>query len=338
MCLYLCDKLLTYFREFLMKGLLCLLTLMFSLPLFSSSKLPADKRVDIWPTIPFVRGADLCKYKDAYSETRTGYMDKMVKNASTLMRSGARGSEALSLLANFNALYDRNQEIAVRNQYLDVTLESTFKAYLDQFYREINPREKKISFKYVNDLVNVVNATKEGMREGYLDNQLLMKLDYIAYGTYALAPSCSGDIQVTIHLIGRNGTSESFIANGRPETVMSKVASDLFTLFQRTQFPSQVKVGAKLITLVGGLNGSVDRVPDPQLAEEACSTLEARLPTRLELEMLNNYGDWSGGVSLNDKVWAMPNNKVFAPYLRNPTPIREKWEVNAEEFLYYCVR
>jgi hypothetical protein len=321
-----------------MKFSIVILTALLSNLVCAGVKMPADKRVDIWPTIPFIRGADLCKYKDAYGETRSQYMDSMVKSASTLMRSGARGSEALSLLTTFNMMYDRNQEIAVRYQYLDVTLESTLKAYMDQFYRNLNPKEKKVSFHYVNDLVNIVNAAKEGMRDGYLDNELLKKLDFIAYGTYALAPNCQGDIQVTLHLIGRNGSSESFLASGKPEYVMSKVASDIFTLFQRTQFPSQIKIGNKMLTLVGGLNGSVDRVPDPALAEEACATLDARLPTRLELEMLNNYGDWSGGISLNDKVWAMPGNKVFAPLLRNPTPVREKWEVNADEYLYYCVK
>lgn len=305
---------------------------------FAANLLPKDQRVDIWPTIPFVRGADLCKYKDAYGETRTSYVNTMVQHASTLMRGGASGDEALSLLIGFNSLYDRNQELAVRYQYLDVTLESTLKAYLDQYYRKLNPREKKISFQHVNSLLNVVKAAKDGMRDGYLDNELLSKLDYIAYGTYALAPNCQGDIQVTLHLIGRNGASESFIGNGRPEVVMSQIASEIFTLYQRTQFPSQVKVGAKMLTLVGGLNGSVDRVSEPSLAEEACLTLDARLPSRLEIELLNSYGDWSGGVSLNNETWAMPGNKVYAPYLKNPTPVREKWEVNADSFLYYCVK
>ncbi|MGZ3787352.1 MAG: hypothetical protein ACXVLQ_02450, partial [Bacteriovorax sp.] len=285
-----------------------------------------------------IRGADLCQYTDAYGQTRSQYMNDMVKQAKDLMEGGAKGAEALNLLVAFNSLYDKNQEIAVRYQYLDVTLESTLKAYMDQFYRQINPREKKVSFQYVDDIINVVNAAKAGMRDGNIDNNLIKKLDYIAYGTYALGPNCQGDIQVTLHLIGSNGTSESFVATGRPETVMSTIASDIFTLFQRTQFPSQIKIGSKMLTLVGGLNGSVDRVPDPKLAEEACSTLDARLPTSTELDLLNGYGDWSGGVSLNHKIWAMPDDKVFAPDLRNPTPVREKWEVNADEYLYYCVK
>jgi hypothetical protein len=90
--------------------------------------------------------------------------------------------------------------------------------------------------------------------------------------------------------------------------------------------------------LVGGLNGSVDKASSPGLAERACSTLEARLPTAAELDLLDAYGSWSGGISLGEKIWALAGNKVFAPLLRNPSPIREVWEVNAEEFMYYCVR
>jgi len=322
-----------------MKGLFTFgVSLLMAVSSYGSTPVPSDGRFDIWPTIPFVRGADLCLYKDAYGQTRTEYMNTMVHSAEKLLAQGAKGYDALNLLVAFNTLYERNQDLAVRYQYLDVTLESSFKAYLDQFYRQINPRSKKISFQYVNDIVNIVNAAKGGMRDGYLDDSLLAKLDFIAYGTYALAPNCQGDIQVTVHLIGRDGSSESFIASGKPEYVMSKIAADMFTEFQRTQFPTQIKVGNKMLTLIGGLNGSVDRVADPRLAEQACETLEARLPTDFELDLLNSYGDWSGGVSLNDKVWALAGDKVFAPTLRNPSPVREKWEVNAEEYLYYCVK
>jgi hypothetical protein len=62
------------------------------------------------------------------------------------------------------------------------------------------------------------------------------------------------------------------------------------------------------------------------------------LPNRLEIELIDSYGDWSGGVSLGEKVWAMPNGKVYHPLLRNPTPVRERWEVNERTYLYYCVR
>lgn len=317
------------------------LTLSLTFSVFSSAQdipLPKDGRIDIWPTIPFVRGADLCKYKDAYGQTRTEYVNAMVGNARQLIEAGAKGREALDLLVNFSNMYDHNQALAVRHQYLDVTLESTLKSYMSSYYRNLKPRVQKISFTHVNDIVSIVNAARNGQRDGWLDQNILDKLDYIAYGTYALAPNCAGDIQVTLHLIGRNGMSENYIATGKPEYVMSTIASEIFTQFQRTRFPSKLKVGSKTIELVGGLNGSVDRVGAPEIAEEACKTLDARLPVLSEIEIINGYGDWSGGVGMNEETWAMANGKVFAARLRNPTPVREKWEVNADEYLYFCVR
>lgn len=298
----------------------------------------AADRVNIWPTIPFVRGADLCRYKDAYGQTRTEYMSKMVKLASELMKEGAKGKEALSLLTTFNQMYDQNLALATQHQYMDVTLESTLKAYISDYYRNLRPRVQKISFNQVNDVLSIVRAASQGQRDGYLDHNLLSKLDFVGYGTYAFAPNCAGDIQVTIHLIGRDGDQKSYMGQGAPAVVMSQIASKMFEEFQRTQFPSQIKVGKKMLKLIGGMNGSVDRAPSTTIAKQACETLDARLPNEFELEILNTYGDWSGGVSLNDQVWALPSGKVFAPMLRNPSPVRETWEVNAQEFLYYCVQ
>ncbi|MFN8943264.1 MAG: hypothetical protein ACK5WZ_01415 [Pseudobdellovibrionaceae bacterium] len=296
----------------------------------------AADRVNIWPTIPFVRGADLCLYKDAYGQTRSEYMSKMVQLSSQLMRSGASGQDAFRLLTSFNQMYDLNLALATQN--LDVTLESTLKAYISDYYRNLRPRTQKISFNQFNDVLSLLRAASQGQHETSLDPSLLGKLDYMAYGTYALAPSCAGDIQVTIHLIGMNGDVKSYLGQGQPSVVMSQIASKMFEEFQRTQFPSEIKVGKKNLKLIGGMNGSVDRAASVQIAKQACETLDARLPNEFELEILNSYGDWSGGVSLNDQIWALPNGMVFAPLLRDPTPVRQPWEVNATEFFYYCVK
>jgi hypothetical protein len=305
----------------------------------AGATIPKDGRVDIWPTIPFVRGADLCAYKDAYGQSRSEYMNSMISQAKSLLGAGAKGKEALELMVNFSNMYDHNKAIAMSNPYLyDVTLESTLKAYVDDYYRSLKPKTQRLSFTHVNDIQSIVNAARNGMRDGWLDQNILNKLDYIAYGTYTLSPDCRSSILVTIHMIGRNGQSINYQAQGDPATVMSQIASRMFEDFQRTQFPSILKIGNKNITLVGGLNGTVDTVPDPSLAEDACSTLDARLPTQKELELISMYGDWNGGVSVKEGTWAMPDGKVFADRLRNPTPVREKWEVNADEFLYYCVR
>lgn len=293
---------------FILSGIFVSLTL--------NAATPPDERTDIWPTIPFIRGADLCRYKDAYGQTRTEYMTKMVTLASDLMKVGAEGKEALALLESFNQMYDLNLAMATQYNYLDVTLESTLKAYVSNYYRDLRPRVQKVSFTGVN----------------------VKKLDYIGYGSYALAPDCKGDIQVSVHLIGRDGAQKSYLGHGEPHIVMSQIASKIFEDFQRTKFPSVIKVGDMTLTLIGGMNGSVDFASSPEIAKQSCETLNARLPESSELELLNAYGDWSGGVSLGHNVWALPSGKVYAPTLRNPSPVRKKSEVNATKFYYYCVQ
>lgn len=311
---------------------------LFTIVITSTALASTDSRTNIWPTIPFIRGADLCRYQDAYSQTRTEYMTKMVSFAAALMRSGAYGNEAFALLRGFNQMYDQNLALATQHQYLDVSLESTLKAYISGYYRDFKPRTQKISFNNVNDIFSLIRAATDGKRDAYLDPTLLARLDYIAYGTYALGANCNGDIQVTLHLIGRDGDVKSYLGQGTPSVVMSQIAAKIFEDFQRTQFPSIIKVGAKSLSLIGGMNGSVDRAASPLIAKQSCETLGARLPNEFELEMLNAYGDWSGGVSLNQQYWALPSGKVFAPMLRNPSPVRETWEVNASEYSYYCVQ
>lgn len=326
------------FKDLLMFKSLITLALTFSFSAFAQGELPRDGRIDIWPSIPFIKGADLCNYADAYGQTRTEYMGSMVGNAERLLQSGATGSEALKLLVAFNSLYDRNQAIATQHQYLDVTLESTFKAFFDQYYRDLRPKIKRVSFTHVADIQSIVHAARNGQRAGVLTNAMLAKLDFIAYGTYAYAPSCRGDILVTLHLVGRDGRTDNYEAQGKPATVMSQIASKIFEQYQRTNFPNTARIGNRQVQLIGALNGTVDQASSPELAAVACETLGGRLPNQLELELLDAYGDWNGGVSLGDKVWAMPGGKVYHPGLRNPSPVREVWEVNDKSFYYYCVK
>lgn len=323
-----------------MKRISLFLTAALTFSALAAQAVVQKEQVGVWPTIPFIRGADLCAYKDAYSSTRSGYMDKMVGYAKDLMSAGAKGKEVLPMLVGFNNLYDQNLAAANQYKYMEVTLESTLKSYVSDYYRNIKPRVQRLSFTRVNDVMSVVRAAANGQRDGYLDQSLVDKLDYIAYGTYALAPNCQGDIQVTLHLMGRDGEEISYIGQGQPAVVMSQIASRMFEDFQRTKFPSTLKIGKKSLTLLGAMNGSVEKTFSPKNAERACETLGGRLPTGQELEMIDAYGDWNGGVSINDAIWALANDYVYAPHLRNPTPIRSRTEVNTpdEGYTYYCVQ
>lgn len=298
----------------------------------------ASNRANIWPSIPFLKGANLCNYSDAFGQTRSEYMNSMVGHARDLMESGALGNEALDLLVSFNGLYDRNQALATRGKYLDVTLESTLKSYLSSYYRKLQPRNQNISFKHTNKLVDIVSATRNGQRPGYINDEMIEQLDFIAYGSYSYAPNCRGNIVVTLHLVGRSGETTSYQGTGKPSVVMSQIASKIFEDFQRTKFPSKLKLRNKTITLISAPNGSIGTAYSPRNAAQGCEMVGGRLPTSHELEMIDLYGDWSGGVSIGNTVWALPNDRVYHPGLRNPSPVRRVSEVNDRSFKYYCVR
>jgi len=120
---------------------------------------------------------------------------------------------------------------------------------------------------------------------------------------------------------------------------MQNIGLDIFETFQRTQFPSKLKIGNQQLELVGAPGTGVGNAPSPKSAEMACKAMKARLPTEDEYEYLSNVGDWNGGVTCaRGRLWAMANNMVMAPDLRNPSPVRSVVEFPGKEFSYYCVR
>lgn len=302
-----------------------------------ASILPTDGRVDIWPTIPFMRGADLCAYKDALGKSKTEYMSQMIGFATQLMEAGASGSTALQMLVQFNKLHELNVRKAT--QYLDITLEASLKSYLDQYYRDINPTVKRISFTHVEDIRTIVNLAIKNQRNGVLTDEMLARLDYVGYATYSLAPNCDGTVQVTLHLVGKNGQTKSYIALGEPAFVMSQIATQMFTEFQRTRFPVEVSFLDKKLTLIGDMNGNVGSAPTWKQASFVCMQIGARLPTADELDYIGMIGDWSGGVALGQGrvYWAIDGNKIFAPFVR-PQAVRETDEHQGYPLRFYCVK
>ncbi len=292
----------------------------------------------IWSTIPFNRGADLCAYKQAYSQTRMEYMEEMVGLASELMQSGAAGMEAMMMLESFDALYDKNRKLAIEGRYLDITLENTLKAYLDDFYRQNSVINRKVSFVYMNDIRNIFNAVVNNSRYVVIPDDADQLVDYVAYGTYTLAPNCQGNIQVTLTLIDFAGRTLNYVATGKPAVVMSQISARIIEDFQRTSLPTTIRLGNRELTILGTATGAVATATSLRQAEMICGAMGGRLPTAEELEFVSAIGDWNGGIGVGTQVWAISGNRVYHPLLMNPSPVRQTWEVNAKTYLYYCVQ
>ena len=234
---------------------------------------------------------------------------------------------------------NRQRSIASSSPGMDVMLAGSVKASLDRVYRERSPQVRKFNFFNPAPMNELLRLMRDPQKQVAWNPKLIHSLSGVAYGTYSYAPSCRGDMVVTLHVDLTCGHTYHFQAQGFPEQVMQNIGQQICEPFQQTQFPSKVKIGTKNLELLGAPGTTIGKAPSTRSAEMACKAIQARLPTADEYEYLSNLGDWNGGVHCSrNKLWAMEGNKVMAPDLPNPSPIRPMTEFPGQEFSYYCVR
>ena len=298
----------------------------------------AARPIQIWPTIPFVRGKDLCAYQENYAKTKNQQSQEMLQSVVALIREGAKEAVAFGIVQAMDEMENANRAQANAGLGMDVLLEGSFKATLDAYYRDLQPGQRKIAFFNPMPLTQLVRGLRDQKRQGYLDDKLVRDLYGIFWGTYSFAQDCNGQVLVTMHLEAKDGTTRSFQAQGLPQSVMQSVAGQVFDYFQKTRFPSKVMMGNRSLELLGAPSMPVAHTAGPAAAERACANLNARLPTVAELEFLAALGDYNGGVSLRNDVWVLPGGMVYAPDLPNPSPVRSAEEVRGPDLHFYCVR
>jgi hypothetical protein len=306
--------------------------------IFCASGVRAQNAYYLWPTVLFVKGQDLCQFEESFGASRKEQVNDMAAQLKDLMRYGASTQEGMQALFNLDAMVDKNRGQATALSRMDVTLEASLKAYLDRMYLGFNPQDIKLQFVDPSPLGDLIKRLRDEERKDTVDVQQLALLSGIAWGTYSYGPGCRGDLLVTIHIELNNGTTVSFQAQGRPETVMSAIAADIVRHFQRTTFPTIVMMGDKPLVLLGAAGKPINTAPTPAIAERSCVLIKARLPTVDEYEFLSILGDWNNGVSLSHMLWALSGNRVLNPDTRNPTPVRTPSEVNHMPVNFYCVR
>ena len=303
------------------------------------SKVAQPNVVNIWPQIPFVRGKDLCQYHDAFGRTKSEQMAELTNSIRSLIREGVESRHMVNLLYAMDDQINHQRSIAGSSPGMDVMLAGSVKASLDKVYRERSPQLRKFAFFNPAPLNDLLRLMRDPQKQLAWDPKLMRSLSGVAYGTYSYAPSCRGDLVVTLHVDLTCGHTYHFQAQGFPEQVMQNIGQQIFETFQQTQFPSKVKIGSKYLELVGAPGATIGKAPSPRSAEMACKAIQARLPNADEYEYLSNLGDWNGGVTCSrGKLWAMEGNKVMAPDLPYPSPIRSVSEFPGQEFSYYCVR
>ena len=294
--------------------------------------------MQIWPTIPFVRGKDLCQYQDAYSKSKNAHSQTLLSNVIALMREGAQDVFAMGIVQAIDEMENLNRARAASGQGMDVLLEGSFKATLDTYYRDVQPTQRQLSFFNPMQLTQLVRTVRDQKRQGYLDEKLVKDLQGVFWGTYSFGPGCTGNVLVTLHLEDKDGETYSFQGQGLPQSVMQSLAGQVFEYFQRTKFPSRIAINKRALDVLGAPGAAFAHTPDAPAAERVCKQMSGRLPTAEELEYVNALGDWNGGITLRNDIWALANNMVYAPDLRNPSPVRTADEVRGQAIHFYCVR
>lgn len=308
-------------------------------PVSVSGSTAQPAKLNIWPRIPFTRAKDLCQYHDAYGRTKSEQMGELTQTVRGLLREGVDSRNMVALLNTMDQQVNRQRTVAGSSPGMDVLLTGSFKAAVDKVYQERRPPNRNFYFYNAAPLNELLKQMRDPQRQVAWDPQIMRGLNGVAYGTYAYAPTCRGDLVVTLHIELTCGNTYHFQAQGFPEQVMRVIGQQVFETFQQTQFPSQLKIGQRRLELLGSPSGAVGRASSPRSAELACKAMQGRLPTEEEYEYLTNLGDWNGGVTCSrGKLWAMAANMVMAPDLPNPSPVRSVSEFPGQEFSYYCVR
>lgn len=298
----------------------------------------AVEKLTLWPTIFFLRGQDLCQFQDAYGSSRNEMVNQAMGQLRSLISLGVNAPEAVYAIKKIDELIDKNKALATEGSGMDITLEATLKASVNSLSRNINPQNTRLEFANPGTATETLQGVKNNQRFDTTDPALLTKVKGFVWGTYSYSPGCKGDVLVTLHVVLPKGESVSFQDQGRPENVMRKLAMQMVTHFQKTSFPTMIIMGNRILVLVGAPGSSINQAPNSEIAREACQMVQARLPTEKEYEYLSILGDWNGGVSLGHAFWALPNNMVFSPDTRNPTPVRTHAEVQFAQVNFYCVK
>ena len=187
--------------------------------------------VNIWPQIPFVRGKDLCQYHDAYSRTKSEQMAELTQTVRGFLREGADSRTMMALLNTMNDQLNQQRTVAGSSPGMDVMLSSTLKASLDRVYRDRNPQTRYFAFYNASPLNELMRQKSSPLSPAEWNPLLIRGLSGVAYGTYSYAPSCKGDLLVTVHVDLSCGHTYHFQAQGFPEQVMLNIGVQIFETF-----------------------------------------------------------------------------------------------------------
>jgi hypothetical protein len=191
--------------------------------------------VNIWPQIPFTRAKDLCQYHDAYGRTKSEQMGELTQTVRSLLREGVDSRNLVALLNVMDTQVNQQRKVAGSSPGMDVLLAGSLKAAVDKVYQDRRPQSRRFNFFNAAPLNELLRQLRDPQKQAVWDPQVMRALSGVAYGTYAYAPTCRGDLVVTLHIDLSCGNTYHFQAQGFPEQVMQSMGQQVFETFQQTE-------------------------------------------------------------------------------------------------------
>lgn len=242
--------------------------------LFSTSGY--TQKIKVWSMIPFLEGANLDRYLDQYGRTRDEHRLEQIRELIGFMESGVGSYGSLRALRQFNREYEIQMRVSKRG--LGATLESDFKAAVEEIYNEytIYGDKRRLEF------YSAYNSIGESL-----------DLDYIIHGLITHSGANRGHVRVSLSLVEvKTGRVKTFVSDRHISQVMKDLALKILVDLQGTKIPSQIEQNLILVT---DMNRSEKITRN--IAEKTCDVYEGRLPTQKEMVRLLTKNVLQGGLS-----------------------------------------
>lgn len=306
----------------------------------------------IYPSIPFIEGADLMAFHEAYSRTRSEQFGELVQSAQSLLKAGATGKEALEMIMAFDGMITKRR--ADSKKRMGISLEGYFNSRLNDLYQLYQPQNRRLDFRHVQVPSNILAYASRNQRIGMAGDELLSDLDYVIYGSFTVNRN-KGMIDVAIYAVNvQSGETRVYGGTGYPEMAAYQAADKLFDDFQKTRMPKNYRLrNGKTLTLVkegrvGGGNSSMKNLY--ARAQIACEAVNARLMSEEEALSLDSLGRYNGGITMFEELsnfffnrhsrnfyyWALKDQRAYNAAEGRSSDV---WNLNHADVLnYICVQ
>ena len=302
----------------------------------------AESETVLWPSVPFFRGQDACQHQyqeAAQDKEESDRIREMTIHLNMLFKEKQASPDEVKLMRKIITLFPRHKGLRGDRESMGQRLETHLKTSLRLTHRKLMSVDPKLRFQSTSAL----KAILAKLDDTEISSELKaadVGLSGFAWGIYSRMPDCHQEIAVTIYIEVTGAESLRFGWEGPPETVMTTIAEQMTGHFQHTHFPSRVRIGQAYLTILNTPSTPVDgrHADRPEAAQEYCTSMQARLPLQSEYEYLSQLGDWRGGVTLFDGLWALANNEVFDPEGRQSMRQLGSDRGNGHSVFFYCVR